>query len=297
MILTCTLFIIWEQEEDKRMQTILNKDFQGAFYPSKTNEKAMIVVSGSDGGIKWANEIASVYSAHGISSLAIAYWKTKHTPKTLELIPIEIIQSAVLWLKKNGYSKVGIYGVSKGAELALTSGSLISQIEFVIAVSPSCCVFEGIAKPAYSNTSSWTWGGQPLPYASLHNISVSMIKNILKNHEFGFVKQYIDVLATNKNEENTIKVENINGPILLLSAKEDAQWPSIEMGKMICDRLNNKEFAFPFHHEIFYPASHILCPVKTKMGLVYRMERQHKKECEMSRKQALKMSLDWLERL
>lgn len=279
------------------MQTILNKDFQGVFYPSKTNEKAMIVVSGSDGGIKWANEIASVYSAHGIPSLAIAYWKTKYTPKILALIPIETIQSAVFWLKKNGYSKVGIYGVSKGAELALTSGSLIPQIEFVIAASPACCVFEGIAKPVYSNTSSWTWGGQPLPYASFHNISVSIIKNIIKNHEFGFAKQYLDVLATNKNEENTIKVENVNGPILLLSAKDDAQWPSAEMGKLICNRLSNKKFSFPFHHEIFYPASHILCPVKTKMGLAYCMERQYKKECDVSRKQALKMSLDWLTRL
>ncbi|GFP75433.1 acyl-CoA thioester hydrolase/BAAT C-terminal domain-containing protein [Clostridium fungisolvens] len=279
------------------MQDIFRKDFQGVFYPSKTKEKAMIVVSGSDGGIKWANEIASVYSAHGISSLAVAYWKTKYTSKTLAIIPIEIIQSAVLWLKNNGYSKVGMYGISKGAELALTSASLIPEIEFVIAVSPSCCIFEGIAMPAYANASSWTWGSKPLPYVSFHNISVSIIKNILRNHEFGFVEQYLDVLETNKNEENTIKVENINGPILLLSAKEDAQWPSAEMGKMICDRLNNKKFAFSFHHEIFYPASHILCPVKTKMVLAYRIERQYKKECEVARKQALKMSLDWLDRL
>ncbi|HEX2947893.1 MAG TPA: acyl-CoA thioester hydrolase/BAAT C-terminal domain-containing protein [Clostridia bacterium] len=275
----------------------MDEGFQGVFHPSKTNEKAMIVLSGSDGGIRWANEIASVFSIHGISSLAVAYWKTKYTPKTLALIPIEIIQSALLWLKKSGYSKVGIYGYSKGAELALISGSLIPQIEFVIAISPSCCVFEGIARPGCSNTSSWTWGGQPLPYASFHNISVNMIKNIIKNHELGFVEQYTDVLATNKNEENTIRVENINGPILLLSAKEDAQWPSTEMGKMICDRLGNKGFLFPFHHEIFYPASHILCPVKTKMRLLYRMERQHKKECEVSREQALKMSLDWLSKL
>ena len=279
------------------MQKILCEGFQGIFYSSKTKEKAMIVVSGSDGGIKWANKIASVYSAHGVTSLAIAYWKTKYTSKTLALIPIEIIQSAVHWLKKNGYSKVGIYGVSKGAEFALLSGSLIPQIEFVIAVSPSCCVFEGIAKSAYSNTSSWTWGGQPLPYASFHHISVSIVKNLFKNHEFGFAKQYLEVLATEKKEENIIKVESINGPILLLSAQEDAQWPSAEMGMMICDRLNKKGFAFSFHHEVFYPASHILCPVKTKIGFVYRIERQHKKECEASRKQALQMSLDWLTRL
>lgn len=279
------------------MQTILSKEFQGVFYPSKTNEKAMIVVSGSDGGIRWANKIASVYSAHGIPSLAVAYWKTKYTSNTLALIPIETIQSAVIWLKENGYSKVGIYGFSKGAELALISASLIPQIEFVIAVSPSCCAFEGIARPAGSNSSSWTWGGKPLPYASFYNVPISLIKNILNNREYGFVKQYSDVLATNKNEENTIKVENINGPILLLSAKEDAQWPSAKMGKMIYDRLTDKKFKFPYQYEIFNPASHILCPVKTESRFMYRMERQHKKEFEVSRGQALKISLDWLARL
>lgn len=279
------------------MQTISNKDFQGVFYPSKIKEKAIIVVSGSDGGISWASEIASVFSAQGISSLAVAYWKTKNTSQTLALIPIEIIQSAVLWLKENGYSRVGIYGVSKGAELALVSASLIPQIQYVIAVSPACCVFEGIAKPKYSNTSSWTWGGKPLPYASFKNISVNMIKNVIKNREFGFKKQYIEVLTANKNEENIIKVENINGPILLLSVKEDAQWPSAQMGKMICDRLSDKGFAFPFHHEIFHPASHILCPVKTKLRFAYRIERKYKKECEVSRKQALKITLDWLGKL
>ncbi|MCX7773775.1 MAG: hypothetical protein N2376_11755 [Clostridia bacterium] len=279
------------------MQAILSNGFQGVFYHSETKEKAIIVVSGSDGGMRWANEIASVFSAHGISSLAVAYWKTKYTSKTLALIPIEIIQSAVLWLKNNGFSKVGIYGVSKGAELALISASLIPQIECVIAVSPSCCVFEGIAKPAYSNTSSWTWGGQPLPYASFQNMEISLIKHIVKNREFGFTKLYIDVLNRHKSEENTIQVENINGPILLLSAKEDAQWPSAEMGKLICDRLRSKGFLFPYHHEIFHPASHILCPVKTKMRLAYRIERQHKNECEASRKQALKVSLDWLVKL
>jgi len=277
-----------------KMQIISNKDFQGAFYPSKTNEKAMIVLSGSDGGIKWADKIASVYSAHGVASLAVAYWNTKYTSKALALIPIEIIKAAALWLKENGYLKVGIYGISKGAELALTAGSLIPEIEFVIAVSPACCVFEGIAKPAYSGTSSWTWDGQPLPYASFQNVSVSLIKNILRNHEFGFTQQYLDVLAINKNEENTIKAENINGPVLLLSAREDAQWPSAEMGKMICDRLISKGFAYPFHHEVFYPASHILCPVNTKMRLAYSIERQQGKECEAARKQALKISLDWL---
>ena len=273
--------------------------FHGNFYPTTTKDKALIVITGSDGGITWAQQIAELFSSKGITALAVAYWGIKGLPKNLSLIPIETIQAAVCWLQEQGYQEIGIYGVSKGAELALTSASFLPQIKFVIAVSPACCSFEGIAKPAYSGASSWTWNGNPLPYVSFKSISVNIVKDFLKNHEFGFVKHYLKVLETEKNEENTIKVENINGPILLLSAKEDAQWPSATMGAMVCDRLKVKEFPFPFHHEIYSPASHILNPIapgrlKKILRLAYLVERKHQKECDIARDRALQLSLDWI---
>jgi len=36
-------------------------------------------------------------------------------PKTLSLIPVETIETAVKWLENNGFLKVCIYGVSTGA--------------------------------------------------------------------------------------------------------------------------------------------------------------------------------------
>ncbi|MDR1689862.1 MAG: hypothetical protein LBS21_14840, partial [Clostridiales bacterium] len=114
------------------MLYIDNKSFQGLHYPSDAKDKVIIVVSGSDGGIKWAAKIAESFSACGVSSFALSYWKTKNTSKTLSLIPIEIVQAAVCWLKDEGYKKVGIYGLSKGAEFALAAGSYLPQIEFVI---------------------------------------------------------------------------------------------------------------------------------------------------------------------
>ncbi len=281
---------------------ISDHGFHGIFYPTTTKDKALIVISGSDGGITWAKQIAELFSGKGIPALAVAYWGMKDMPKNLSLIPIETIQSAVCWLKEQGYQEIGIYGVSKGAELALTSASFLPQIKLVIAVSPACCIFEGIAKPAYSGTSSWTWNGDPLPYVSFKGISVNILKDFLKNHEFGFVKHYLKVLETEKNEENFIKVEKINGPILLLSAKEDAQWPSAIMGTMVCDRLKEKAFPFPFHHEIFSPASHILNPIasnklKKILRFAYKMERKHQKECDVARDKALQMSLDWIAQL
>ncbi|MEA4970779.1 MAG: acyl-CoA thioester hydrolase/BAAT C-terminal domain-containing protein [Candidatus Pelethousia sp.] len=279
------------------MEAILNAGFQGIFYPARACDKAMIVVTGSDGGIRWARRIAAVFANRGVPALAVAYWGVKGTAKTLSLIPLETIQQAVSWLHQRGYTKVGIYGVSKGAELALTAASLIPEIKLVVAVSPACCVFEGIAKPKFSGSSSWTWQGQALPYASFKGIQTNMVKNILLNREFGFSKQYIEVLATKKEEANTIKVENINGAILLISPAQDAQWPSAQMAAMIMERLQSKGFPFPFHHAIFSPASHILCPVNTPARFAYRIERKHAAACNESREEALAFTFDWIENL
>lgn len=276
------------------MEKVFTADFQGIFFPATTKEKAMIVVSGSDGGIKWARRIASVFSANDVPSLAVAYWGTPNTSKALTLIPIEKIKAAVAWLQEKGYAKVGVYGISKGAELALVAAGLIPEISLVVAVSPSCCVFEGIAKPEYSGASSWTWNGLPLSYASLASEQVNIFAMLWKTREFGFTKQYLEVLQKEKNEENTIKAENTRGAVLLISAKHDAQWPSAIMGDMIVERLKGKDFAYPFHHEILSPASHILCPVRTIMRWVYRVERKHPRECDGARRRALRISLEWM---
>jgi dienelactone hydrolase len=274
--------------------TVEGQAFEGVFYPSTTKDRAVIVVSGSDGGIAYAKKVAEVLAGNGISSLAVAYWKTDNTPQTLSLIPIETMQSAVDWLTQQGYPQVGIYGFSKGAEYSLTAASLIPQIRFVVAVVPASNVFEGIAKPNYSGTSSWTWQGRPLPYVSFGGAPNFSIKKIIADGEFGFRKMYLDALSAYGNEENTIKVENINGPVLLLSAKGDSQWPSEQMGDLIYKRLEEKQFPFAYHHQVYDPASHVLMPVSTMLKFMYKQERQYPRECRQARKDALKLSIEWI---
>jgi hypothetical protein len=49
-------------------------------------------------------------------------------------------------------------------------------------------------------------------------------------------------------EKALIKVENINGPILLVSAKKDEMWPSTEMSNEIIERLKAKQFRYTYEH-------------------------------------------------
>ena len=113
-------------------EEILNvqrEGFQGILLKAQSDSnKAMIMLGGSEGGISAAYGVAKAFAEEGVHSLAVAYWGTEQTASALELIPIEIIQTAIHYLKQKGYEKVGIYGVSKGAEMALTAASLIPKL-------------------------------------------------------------------------------------------------------------------------------------------------------------------------
>lgn len=85
-----------------------------------------------------------MFSENGISALGICYWNVEGLPNQLIRVPIEPFEKAVQWLKEKGYEKIFIYGISKGAELALLTASLIKDISGVVALSPSHCVWGGM---------------------------------------------------------------------------------------------------------------------------------------------------------
>jgi uncharacterized protein len=59
-------------------------------------------------------------------------------------------------------------------------------------------------------------------------------------------------------EQATIPVENINGPVLILTGKADTMWPSSQMGAMIERRLAEKKFPHPYRHISYEDAGHTL---------------------------------------
>lgn len=76
----------------------------------------MIVVSGSDGGLEHAGKHAHFLADNGVPALAVVLFKTKHTGKKLEKVPIERAGTVISWLKKKGYEKIGMDGTSKRSE-------------------------------------------------------------------------------------------------------------------------------------------------------------------------------------
>ena len=131
--------------------------------------KALIAFSGSDGGLALTRALAGVFQARGLTTLALAYVGEEGLPQGFSGIPIEYVETAAKRLHAMGYEKVGLWGISKGAELALTAGSLLpGLVNAVVAVAPMNTVCQAFVKGkgiVFLPGSCWSFRGQELPYS------------------------------------------------------------------------------------------------------------------------------------
>ncbi|BAF60544.1 hydrolases of the alpha/beta superfamily [Pelotomaculum thermopropionicum SI] len=223
---------------------------------------AIIVLGGSDGGTY--EPAAAIYASHGYVTLALAYFGMEGLPDSLVNIPLETVGKAIEWLESRpevDKDAIGVWGASKGAELALLAASHYPQIKAVVAKSPSAVVFEGISKDSGKNhQSSWTYKGEPLsfvPTIFTEELAGSYFAAVAKKEPWSTAPLYEYALQNQEAvEKATIKVENINGPVLLVSGGRDGAWPSGKMAEMIMQRLREKGHPFPDMHLHYRDAGH-----------------------------------------
>lgn len=279
------------------MPTVKENGFEGELFGGDGRKSiAMIVMSGSNGGMKLTRTEAIFYHENGIPALALALFKTRQTGEFLDNVPIEYVENAIHWLKKQGYQKIGIDGTSKGSEMALLASSMFSEISCVIARVPSYFVSEGLTgkgkSKGPSGTSCWSYKGKEIPYAPYNKRTFDILKMFLEEKELHIIRFNQD---KNVTPETIIPVEKIKAPILLLSSKNDEVWPSYESSLYIEDRLREKEFGYKVKHVAYDHMSHaMITKVPKVIKLVFKSERRHPKECEAERSEMKKELLEWV---
>jgi dienelactone hydrolase len=220
---------------------------------------AVILIGGSGGGIGWQDYMANLLAQRGFSALALGYFGMEGLPKELERIPIERFERAIRWLAAQptvDSTRIGVGGVSKGGELALLLGSMFPQIRAVAAFVPSGFVHQSIAE-GYPRTSSWTFQGRELPYVPYGSVpgATSTAELYLAG---------VKSLTGAALEEATIKVERINGPILMLSGKSDNLFGSATLAGLAEARLRAKGFGHPFEHIAYENAGHLISSIRSE---------------------------------
>jgi dienelactone hydrolase len=207
-----------------RISRVRERGLLGTFYepPGEGRHPAMIVLTGSGGGMPPPSGPAGGFASRGYAVLALAYFNAEGLPSTLSNIPLEYFGTALEWLASQPSvdpDRIGVLGHSRGAELALLLGAVYPHLRVVVAVAPSNVVNRGCCDRF--STVAWTAQGRAVA-------------------------------------PTEIPVEKIHGGVLLISGKDDAVWRSTDMANAIAARLQRDHFAFPFRHLAYDHAGHAL---------------------------------------
>jgi dienelactone hydrolase len=209
-------------------------DLRGALFlpPGSGRHPAVLVLGGSEGGMP--SRRAAWLASRGFAALALAYFRFDDLPKELAGIPLEYFGRALNWMAHRpevDASRIGVMGVSRGAELVLQLGSMFPGIKAVVAYSPAnvrfpaCCGFTSVPY-------AWTWGGAPLAFRPLRAGAASLAMRA------------------------EIEVERTAGPILLISGEDDRIWESSSMANSIVARLKRAHFQYNVEHLKYPHAGH-----------------------------------------
>ncbi|WP_431167725.1 acyl-CoA thioester hydrolase/BAAT C-terminal domain-containing protein [Tenacibaculum halocynthiae] len=226
------------------------------FVKDKVQNKASIILIG---GGQWGDYWAKEFAKKEMVGLSLPYTRKEGFPELPEEIKLEYFENAIKWLKKQkevNPTKIVVMGASRNAELALVIASIFPEsISGVIAYAPSSVSWSNTVLPYNSNElkPSWKYKGKDIPYVPMNKIS---------GNDSGKIKmiEYWNKGLTKIDMVNKafIKVENINGPIILFSGNDDLVWPSSIMADMIEERLKEKSFNHSFQNVKYKNAGHLI---------------------------------------
>ncbi|WP_276391786.1 acyl-CoA thioester hydrolase/BAAT C-terminal domain-containing protein [Eudoraea chungangensis] len=216
---------------------------------------AIILVGGGEWGDYWAEEFAK----KDLVGLSLPYALVQGLPKRPEEINLEYFANAIKWLAKQkevDSKRIVVMGASRNAELSLLIASVFPElVGGVIAYAPSSVTWSNTVLPYNSEElkPSWKYQGVAIPFVPMQKIIGENSNKIvtIDYWKSGLAKtEYVAKAA--------IKVEDIKGPILLFSGKDDLVWPSALMADMIEQRLQENDFQYSFQNIQYEAAGHLI---------------------------------------
>ena len=245
----------------------LNGVFARPKAPSAGTLPAIILLHGSEGGSTGGARATAIRFAQlGYAAFALNYfaWPAaglQGIPQALIDVPVEEIATTRAWLSQQSgvdARQVAVWGVSKGAELALVAASHYDWIDRAVACVPSSVVWSGFGRPPAPGEvySSWSIAGVGLPYIPYDHYEDAL------NRKFSaaFVHQRsLDKASEEQRRAARIPVEKTRARLLLLAGSKDVVWPSAAMTADIEATLRAAHLDAIAKAYIFPDASHYIC--------------------------------------
>ncbi|MBR2812396.1 MAG: hypothetical protein IKD69_13545 [Solobacterium sp.] len=248
----------------KEKYTIADDGFVGYWHPADGHAgKALIVFPGSGADYELTRKGSEFLRKAGWSCLLVAFAGWDGLPEDPVLAPVEYAEKAVMVLKKEGFEKVGVYGISAGAKYAITAASLIPDISLVVAASPFDYTTEAFKGTKALDQSTFSFRGKPLPFdptVTLHRNILSVLLRTALNRKYGMRRMLRGCYQENvQTEEARIKVENMHADFLMQCPGYDDCWPSDEAVPRMKKILDHAGYPYRVQATVYEKGSHLLC--------------------------------------
>ena len=230
--------------------------------PGAGPHPVVITLSGSGGGLSEGG--AALYASHGYAGFALAYFNYEDLPADLIEIPLEYFETAIRWLQRNPRldgDRIAVSGTSRGGELVLLLGATFPAVKAVIAYVPSGIVHGGIGRSGVRGAGpAWTYHGEAIPYMQPRPEKLSPEPPPPpKGQPIPLTPRFLRGMEDEEAVEHAeIPVERINGPVLLISGKDDAMWPSERLAEIALRRLEAHHFPHQYRHLSYAGAGHMI---------------------------------------
>ncbi|MFF8916132.1 acyl-CoA thioester hydrolase/BAAT C-terminal domain-containing protein [Streptomyces sp. NPDC015032] len=207
--------------------------------PVRGGGAGVLVLSGSSGRIE--DERCRILARAGMTALSIRWFGGLGQPPGICEVPLETFGAAIEVLRAGGARRIGVLGVSKGAEAALHLAVLLPGVDAVVAVSPTSVTWANIGPGRDGRNrpcrSSWSWRGEPLPFVPYDDSWAPIptpptgapvaVRGWYERSRRTFA-DHVDAAA--------IAVEKSAAALVLVAGGDDAMWPSLPHAEELAAR-------------------------------------------------------------
>ena len=192
---------------------------------------AVLILGGFEGGIPRGEAFG--FARQGYAALSIAYFGAAPLPKSVDEIPVEAASRAIDFLiarPEVDPNRIGIVGVSKGAELALLAAARDARIRSVAVISPSAYVWFAPVFDGGPDRSSWTMNNGAVPFIPPDRTAEAALAQAYQSNGTFAMRDLYDAslkaAPAATVDAATIPVERFAGALLCIAGDDDREWDS-----------------------------------------------------------------------
>lgn len=259
-------------------------DLVGDVYlpPGDGPHPGIVFFGGSEGGVPDGATL-KLLASHGYAVLALAYFQPPEAayggdtdddrdwsllPEEAVEIPLEYVDAGVEWFSARADvrdSPLGVVGASIGADIALVSATRHDDIETAVAYAPGGVIMEGISQESNPVGALVAEDGESPPYVEYRTFRqfLKMLWCRVRRRPVEIARFYNEGLDKASDDEiaaATVPVEEVGGPVLLVSGGDDRLRDAERFGNLVVEQAQASAEDPPVEHLVYEDAGHWIGP-------------------------------------